>query len=130
MLGQLLRICAPLDALAEALGVPSHLYEDDPLANLRLALVFVLLMSATVLAAKEAGIHSRSHLYGGRVAVMWSVIPRSYVRNALPFACDLSARLAKLSPAAPIYFRRTCGPDIGKVERLDEVGNVDCSALY
>ena len=56
-------------------------------------------------------------------------VPHSCVRNALLFACDLSARLAKLSPAAPIYFRRTCGPDIGKVERLDEVGDSDCCVL-
>ncbi len=34
----------------------------------------------------------------------------------------LAARVgARLAAAAPVYFRRTNGPEIGKVERLDEV---------
>ena len=40
--------------------------------------------------------------------------------SATVMAARAGVRLA-VSTAAPVYFRRTSGPEIGKVERLDEV---------
>jgi hypothetical protein len=84
----LLQACAPLDYVVESVGLGAA-QPDAPLANLKLAVCFVCVAVAAVLAATEG------------------------------------ARLLGPGRAAPIYFRRTSGPDVGKVEPLAEV----CASL-